>query len=56
MLVSAKEIINKCYEKYGIAAGGQLGIDAKGVSNSALLKAIQSGVCKINIASDARLI
>lgn len=38
------------------AAGGQLGIDAKGVSNDELLKAIQLGVCKINIATDARLI
>ncbi|TKG93898.1 class II fructose-bisphosphate aldolase [Puteibacter caeruleilacunae] len=38
------------------AAGGQLGIDAKGVSSEELLKAIQYGVCKINIATDARLI
>lgn len=38
------------------AAGGQLGIDARGVSNKELLKAIQLGVCKINIATDARLI
>ncbi len=38
------------------AAGGQLGTDAKGVSNEELLKAIQCGVCKINIATDARLI
>lgn len=38
------------------AAGGQLGIDAKGVSNEELLKAIEYGVCKINIATDARLI
>jgi len=38
------------------AAGGQLGIDAQGVSNEELLKAIQFGVCKINIATDARLI
>lgn len=38
------------------AAGGQLGIDAKGVSTDELLKAIQYGVCKINIATDARLI
>jgi fructose-bisphosphate aldolase, class II len=38
------------------AAGGQLGIDAKGVSDEELLKAIQFGVCKINIATDARLI
>lgn len=38
------------------AAGGQLGTDAKGVSNEELLKAIELGVCKINIATDARLI
>jgi fructose-bisphosphate aldolase class II len=38
------------------AAGGQLGIDAKGVSNEELLRAIEFGVCKINIATDARLI
>lgn len=38
------------------AAGGQLGTDAKGVSDDELLKAIELGVCKINIATDARLI
>jgi fructose-bisphosphate aldolase class II len=38
------------------AAGGQLGIDARGVSDQELLKAIAYGVCKINIATDARLI
>ena len=38
------------------ATGGQLGTDAKGVSNKELLKAIELGVCKINIATDARLI
>lgn len=38
------------------ASGGQLGIDAKGVSNEELIKAIEYGVCKINIATDARLI
>lgn len=38
------------------AAGGQLGTDAKGVSNEELLKAIQCGVCKTNIATDACLI
>ena len=38
------------------AAGGQLGIDARGVSDEELKKAIQFGVCKINIATDARLI
>jgi fructose-bisphosphate aldolase, class II len=38
------------------AAGGQLGIDAKGVSDDEIIKAIQFGVCKINIATDARLI
>jgi fructose-bisphosphate aldolase class II len=38
------------------AAGGQLGMDAKGVSDYQLVKAIEHGVCKINIATDARLI
>jgi len=38
------------------AAGGQLGVDAKGVGNDELIKAIGNGVCKINIATDARLI
>ena len=38
------------------AAGGQLGIDAKGVSDEELIKAIEYGVCKVNIATDARLI
>ncbi len=38
------------------AAGGQLGVDAKGVTDEEILKAIQYGVCKINIATDARLI
>ena len=38
------------------AAGGQLGTDAKGVSEKEILKAIKLGVCKINIATDARLI
>lgn len=38
------------------AAGGQLGTDARGVSDKELLRAIELGVCKINIATDARLI
>src|SRR5690606_450288 len=38
------------------SAGGQLGTDARGVSNTELLKAIELRVCKINIATDARLI
>lgn len=38
------------------AAGGQLGTDAKGVSDEELVKAIDYGVCKVNIATDARLI
>lgn len=38
------------------AAGGQLGTDARGVSAKELLQAIELGVCKINIATDARLI
>jgi fructose-bisphosphate aldolase class II len=37
-------------------AGGQLGMDAKGVSGEELVKAIGVGVCKVNIATDARLI
>jgi fructose-bisphosphate aldolase class II len=37
-------------------AGGQLGMDAKGVSGEELVKAIGFGVCKVNIATDARLI
>ena len=38
------------------SAGGQLGTDARGVSNKQLLKAIGYGVCKISIATDSRLI
>ncbi len=38
------------------ASGGQLGVDAKGVPNDEILKAIGYGVCKINIATDVRLI
>ncbi len=38
------------------AAGGQLGTDAHGVSDEELVKSLQYGVCKINIATDARLI
>jgi fructose-bisphosphate aldolase class II len=38
------------------AAGGQLGIDAKGVDSDELIQAIEYGVCKVNIATDARLI
>jgi len=38
------------------AAGGQLGTDARGVSDEELVKSIRYGVCKINIATDARLI
>jgi fructose-bisphosphate aldolase, class II len=38
------------------AAGGDLGIGARGVSGDELLMAIQFGVCKVNIATDARLI
>lgn len=37
-------------------AGGQLKEDAKGTDESELLQAIASGVCKINIATDMRLI
>ncbi len=38
------------------AAGGQLGSGARGVSSEELIQAIKYGVCKINIATDARLI
>ncbi len=38
------------------AAGGNLGTGARGVSDKELVKAIQYGVCKINIATDSRLI
>lgn len=37
-------------------AGGTLGTDAKGVSDEDVLKAIERGVTKINIATDMRLI
>ena len=37
-------------------AGGCIRADAKGTSNSELLQAIKLGVCKINIATDMRLI
>ena len=38
------------------AAGGMLKEDAKGISDSDLLQAIRLGVCKVNIATDMRLI
>jgi fructose-bisphosphate aldolase class II len=37
-------------------AGGSLSAKAKGVDNVSLMKAIKMGVCKINIATDTRLI
>ncbi len=37
-------------------SGGKLGISAKGVGSKELKKAINYGVCKVNIATDARLI
>lgn len=37
-------------------AGGELGVSAKGVSSADVKKAINYGVCKVNIATDARLI
>jgi len=37
-------------------AGGELGVSAKGVSNKEIEEAIKYGVCKVNIATDARLI
>jgi fructose-bisphosphate aldolase class II len=38
------------------AAGGRLGVDAKGVPSKDIEKAIQHGICKINIATDSQLI
>jgi fructose-bisphosphate aldolase, class II len=37
-------------------AGGTLGKEAQGVPDDQLKKAIQLGICKVNIATDARLI
>ena len=37
-------------------AGGELGVSAKGVSSKEVEEAIKYGVCKVNIATDARLI
>ena len=37
-------------------AGGKLGMDAKGVDPGELKKSFQYGVCKVNIATDLRLI
>lgn len=38
------------------AAGGQLKTDAKGVQEDELQKAIPLGICKVNIATDTRLL
>lgn len=38
------------------ASGGALGVDAKGVASTEVQEAINYGVCKVNIATDARLI
>ncbi|MCG8308051.1 MAG: class II fructose-bisphosphate aldolase [Cytophagales bacterium] len=38
------------------ATGGDIGMSAKGVSPEELMKSIAYGVCKVNIATDARLI
>ena len=38
------------------ASGGKLGIGARGVSSDEIRKAIKYGICKINIATDARII
>ena len=38
------------------AAGGKIREDAKGANDNELLKAIRLGVCKVNIATDMRLI
>ena len=43
--------INKINE-----AQGKIGVSAKGVSTDEVVKSIQSGVCKVNIATDSRLI
>ncbi len=37
-------------------AGGNLGVSAKGVSGEEIRESINYGVCKVNIATDARLI
>jgi fructose-bisphosphate aldolase class II len=37
-------------------AGGKIREDAKGADDAALLEAINYGVCKVNIATDMRLI
>lgn len=37
-------------------SGGELGVAAKGVSGAEVIEAIKYGVCKVNIATDARLI
>ncbi len=37
-------------------AGGQIGVSAKGVSAEEIKKSISYGVCKVNIATDARII
>ncbi len=37
-------------------AGGNLGVSAKGVSGKEIRESINYGVCKVNIATDARLI
>jgi len=38
------------------SSGGNLGIEARGVSSDDIKKAINYGICKINIATDARII
>jgi len=38
------------------ASGGNLGIDARGVSPDEIRKAIKLGICKINIATDVRIL
>lgn len=48
--VNAEEI-----ERINIS-GGRIGISAKGVSVEEITKSIQFGVCKLNIATDARII
>ena len=37
-------------------SGGKLGIEARGVSANEIREAIKYGICKVNIATDARII
>lgn len=48
--------VNKNEIKRINASGGNLGIEARGVSADEIRSAIKFGICKINIATDARII